>query len=65
MFLIRSQIILVLVASAGIPLFLHPSDGVFGRFDLAALLRLPHLQFFLFLLNWGTGMELTLSCSRY
>ena len=27
------------------PLFLHPSHGVFGRFDLAALLRLPHLKF--------------------
>ena len=26
------------------PLFLNPSDGVFGRFDLAALLRLRHLQ---------------------
>ena len=25
--------------------FLNPSDGVFGRFDLAALLRLPHLKF--------------------
>ena len=23
-------------------LFLDPSDGVFGRFGLAALLRLPH-----------------------
>ena len=23
-----------------------PSDGVFGRFGLAALLRLPHLHFF-------------------
>jgi hypothetical protein len=23
-----------------------PSDGVFGRFDLAALLRLPHLKSF-------------------
>ena len=25
------------------PLFLNPSDDVFGRFNLAALLRLPHL----------------------
>ena len=29
------------------PLFLEPSDGVFGRFDLAALLGLPHFQFLL------------------
>jgi len=27
-----------------------PSDGVFGRFDLAALLRLPHLKSLLLLL---------------
>ena len=27
-------------------LLLDPSDGVFGRFDLAALLRLPHLTAF-------------------
>ena len=27
------------------PLFSDPSDGVFGRFGLAALLRLPHLKF--------------------
>ena len=26
--------------------FCAPSDGVFGRFDLAALLRLPHLKSF-------------------
>ena len=26
------------------PLLLDPSDGVFGRFDLAKRLRLPHLQ---------------------
>ena len=32
------------------PLFWDPSDGVFGRFDLAALLRLPHLKFFVCLL---------------
>jgi len=32
------------------PLCLDPSDGVFGRFDLAALLRLPHLKSLLLLL---------------
>ena len=26
------------------PLLSDPSDGIFGRFDLAALLRLPHLN---------------------
>ena len=35
------------------PLFLASSDGVFGRFDLAALLRLPHLQL-LFVLFVGS-----------
>jgi len=29
------------------PLSLAPSDGVFGRSDLAALLRLPHLSIWL------------------
>jgi len=39
------------------PPYHAPSDGVFGRFDLAALLRLPHLKFLLLLssLRWPHG----------
>ena len=36
-----------------IPLFLDPSDGVFGRFDLAALCGCRTLHFCLFCLSWN------------
>ena len=43
--------------SVSVPLFLDPSDGVFGRFDLAALCGCRTLTFCLFvlLLGWWSG----------
>ena len=42
------------------PLFLDPSDGVFGRFDLAAHVRLLHLfvWWFGFIVRWIIGVRM-------
>ena len=40
-----------------IPLFLDPSDGAFGRFDLAALCGCRTLNFCLFVCYFGVGLK--------
>ena len=44
----RTDILSYLLIMVWIPLFLDPSDGVFGRFDLAALCGCRTLNFCLF-----------------
>jgi len=63
--LIRYQVILVIPLGwwmVGNPLFLDPSDGVFGRFDLADLLRLPHLKYLFVSLFVCLSIHLRLEC---